>query len=101
MPKHGPIERDIPLPPVGTRGEDKAPRRKNTHKAEVAERSYTAWQGGEYGAPTSRNALRLAAEAHMDEYYGRTSYGTYYETKRENLMKRLRGMAPKAPDAGT
>lgn len=100
MPRHTPrpdivlIKEAAPVAPVGTRKEDK-------RKAEVADRAFAAWQNGEYDEPSKARALRNACEEYMTEYYGRTIEGTYYESKLQNLRRRLRGMAPKASDVGT
>lgn len=83
-----PIQDGFPLPPVGTRAED-------GRKTEVADRAFAAWQGGEYGAPAKRGALRQAADAFLDEYYGRATDGIYYESRLENLMRRLRTQSRK------
>ena len=76
-PKNFPILSGFPLPPVGTRSKDK-------RKAEVADRAFAAWQQGEYGT------LRQVAEAFLPEYYGNETDETYYESRLENLMRRLR-----------
>ncbi len=83
-----PIVSGVTLPPVGTRAED-------GRKTEVADRAFAAWQGGEYGAPAKRGALRQAAEAFLDEYYGHATNGVYYESRVENLMRRLRTQSRK------
>lgn len=83
-----PIQDGFPLPPVGKRAED-------GRKTEVADRAFAAWQGGEYGAPAKRGALRQAANAFLDEYYGRATDAIYYESRLENLMRRLRTQSRK------
>jgi hypothetical protein len=83
-----PIVSGVALPPVGTRAED-------GRKTEVADRAFAAWQRGEYGAPTKRGALRKAANEFLDEYYGRATDAIYYESRLENLMRRLRTQSRK------
>lgn len=83
-----PIEDGVPVPPVGTRAED-------GRKTEVADRAFAAWQGGEYGAPAKRGALRQAADAFLGEYYGNATNSVYYESRVENLMRRLRAQSRK------
>ena len=83
-----PIQDGVPVPPVGKRSDD-------GRKSEVADRAFAAWQKGEYGAPVKRGALRQAADAFLDEYYGHATNGIYYESRLENLMRRLRTQSRK------
>ena len=89
MPKHGPIETGVPMPPVGTRGSgfiadtDK-------RKSEVVARAYAEWQAKEYGEPEQRGVLRRVADAFLDEYLGRAPDADEVKAKTKTLMQAIR-----------
>lgn len=89
MVKYGPIQDDMPMPPVGKRGSGFVADT-DKRKAEIVARAHTAWQAKEFGEPERRGVLRGAADAFLDEYLGRAPEADEVKTKTKTLMHAIR-----------
>lgn len=91
MPKHGPIETGVPMPPVGTRGAGQ-------HPSAVLRKARDAFDAGEHAT------LDETVDAFYEEYSGRkvsdeaTTADVDRRTKAKQRMRtKLRAMGPKEP----